>query len=65
MTAKENKRQPISTGSEWTFDLIQAYDREIEEMTDMMSATRSFETGVEVLNRIKSMQQGLLKLGEA
>ena len=29
MTAKENKRQPISTGSEWTFDLIQAYDREI------------------------------------
>ena len=38
---------------------------EIGEMTDMMSATRSFETGVEVLNRIKSMQQGLLKLGEA
>lgn len=38
---------------------------EIEEMTDMMSASRSFETSVEVLNRIKSMQQGLLKLGEA
>lgn len=38
---------------------------EIEEMTDMMSASRSFETGVEVLNRIKGMQQGLLKLGEA
>ncbi|MBE8715795.1 flagellar basal body rod protein FlgC [Cellvibrio polysaccharolyticus] len=37
----------------------------IEEMTDMMSASRSFETGVEVLNRIKGMQQGLLKLGEA
>lgn len=37
---------------------------EIEEMTDMMSASRSFETNVEVLNRIKSMQQGLLKLGE-
>ncbi|MBC6905057.1 flagellar basal body rod protein FlgC [Saccharophagus sp. K07] len=36
---------------------------EIEEMTDMMSATRSFETGVEILNRITSMQQGLLKLG--
>ncbi len=30
MTAKELKRQPISTGSEWTFELIQAYDREIE-----------------------------------
>ena len=38
---------------------------EIEEMTDMMSATRSFETNVEVLNRVKSMQQGLLKLGES
>ncbi|AQZ93739.1 flagellar basal body rod protein FlgC [Halopseudomonas phragmitis] len=36
----------------------------IEEMTDMMSASRSFETSVEVLNRIKSMQQGLLRLGE-
>ncbi len=23
------KRQPVSTGSEWTFELIQAYDREI------------------------------------
>lgn len=37
---------------------------QIEEMTDMMSATRSFETSVEVLNRLKSMHQGLLKLGE-
>lgn len=37
---------------------------EIEEMTDMMSASRSFETGVEVLNRIKAMQQSLLKLGD-
>lgn len=38
---------------------------QIEEMTDMMSATRNYETNVEVLNRIKGMQQGLLKLGEA
>ncbi len=38
---------------------------QIEEMTDMMLATRSFETSVEVLNRLKSMQQGLLKLGES
>ena len=37
---------------------------QIEEMTDMMSATRSFETGVEVLNRVKSMQKSLLRLGE-
>ena len=37
---------------------------EVAEMTDMMSASRAFETNVEVLGRIKSMQQSLLKLGE-
>lgn len=37
---------------------------EVEEMTDMMSATRAFQTNVEVLSRVKSMQQDLLKLGE-
>ena len=37
----------------------------VEEMADMMSATRNFETNVEVLNSVKSMQQSLLRLGEA
>jgi flagellar basal-body rod protein FlgC len=37
---------------------------EVAEMADMMSASRAFETNVEVLGRIKSMQQSLLKLGE-
>ncbi|MBY6199141.1 flagellar basal body rod protein FlgC [Vibrio hangzhouensis] len=36
----------------------------VAEMADMMSATRSFETNVEVLANVKSMQQGLLRLGE-
>ncbi len=36
----------------------------VSEMADMMSATRSFETNVEVLTNVKSMQQGLLKLGQ-
>ncbi|CAE6947928.1 flagellar basal body rod protein FlgC [Vibrio alginolyticus] len=36
----------------------------VSEMADMMSATRSFETNVEVLANVKSMQQGLLKLGQ-
>ncbi len=36
----------------------------VAEMADMMSATRSFETNVEVLSNVKSMQQGLLKLGQ-
>lgn len=37
----------------------------VAEMTDMMSASRAFETNVEVLNRVKSLQQSVLKLGEA
>jgi flagellar basal-body rod protein FlgC len=37
----------------------------VSEMTDMLSATRAFETNVEVLGRVKSMQQALLRLGEA
>ncbi len=36
----------------------------VAEMTDMMSASRAFETNVEVLGRVKSMQQSLLRLGE-
>ena len=36
----------------------------VAEMADMMSATRSFETNVEVLANVKSMQQGLLRLGQ-
>ncbi|WP_144212042.1 flagellar basal body rod protein FlgC [Shewanella donghaensis] len=35
----------------------------VEEMADMMAASRSFETNVEVMNRARSMQQGLLQLG--
>jgi flagellar basal-body rod protein FlgC len=37
---------------------------QVAEMTDMMSAARAFETNVEVLSRIRGMQQSLLKLGE-
>ncbi|AUI88609.1 flagellar basal body rod protein FlgC [Vibrio azureus] len=36
----------------------------VSEMADMMQATRSFETNVEVLANVKSMQQGLLRLGQ-
>ena len=35
----------------------------VQEMADMMAASRSFETNVEVMNRARSMQQGLLRLG--
>jgi flagellar basal-body rod protein FlgC len=36
----------------------------VEEMTDMMAASRAFSTNAEVLARVKGMQQELLKLGE-
>lgn len=36
----------------------------VAEMTDMMAASRAFETNVEVLSRVKSMQQSLLRMGE-
>lgn len=36
----------------------------VAEMTDMMSASRAFETNVEVLSRVKSMQAALLRMGE-
>jgi flagellar basal-body rod protein FlgC len=37
---------------------------QVAEMTDMMSASRAFETNVEVLARVRGMQTSLLKLGE-
>ena len=37
----------------------------VAEMTDMMSASRAFETNVEVLTRVKSMQDAVLKMGQS
>ena len=28
-SAPKNKREPLSTGSKWTFELLETYDREI------------------------------------
>ncbi|HEX3140260.1 MAG TPA: flagellar basal body rod protein FlgC [Rhizobacter sp.] len=36
----------------------------VAEMTDMMAASRAFETNVDVLGRVRSMQQALLRLGD-
>ena len=36
----------------------------VAEMADMMAASRAFQTSVEVMNRVSSMQQSLLKLGQ-
>ncbi|MCS4308925.1 flagellar basal-body rod protein FlgC [Rheinheimera pacifica] len=35
----------------------------LEEMADMMSASRSYQTSVEVMGRVSSMQQSVLRLG--
>lgn len=36
----------------------------VSEMADMMSATRSYEMGVEIMSNVKMMQQSLLSLGK-
>ncbi|ELR67072.1 Flagellar basal-body rod protein FlgC [Photobacterium marinum] len=36
----------------------------VEEMADMMAASRSFETNVDVMSRARSMQQSILRLGK-
>lgn len=37
----------------------------VEEMADMMSASRTFQSSVDVITRVNSMQQGLLRLGQS
>jgi len=37
----------------------------MQEMADMMSASRSFESSVQVLKRVDSMQENLLGLGQS
>jgi len=36
----------------------------VEEMADMMSASRSFQTNVDVMDAAKTMMQRLLTLGQ-
>ena len=36
---------------------------ELEEMADMMAASRSFQTSVQIVNRVTGMQQSILQLG--
>lgn len=36
----------------------------VEEMADMLSASRNYEANVEMLSQTKSMQQSLLRLGD-
>lgn len=54
MTAREQKRHPISTGSEWTFELIQAYDREISRLAERY-ALDTYPNQIEVITAEQMM----------
>lgn len=54
MTATEKKRQPISTGSEWTFDLIRTYDREISRLAERY-ALDTYPNQIEVITAEQMM----------
>ncbi len=57
MTAREQKqpkRQPLSTGSEWTFELIQAYDREIGRIAERY-ALDTYPNQIEVITAEQMM----------
>ena len=48
------KRQPISTSSEWTFELIQAYDREIGRLAKRY-ALDTYPNQIEVITAEQMM----------
>ena len=52
MTARAQRRQPISTGSEWTFELIQNYDREIGRLAERY-ALETYPTQIGVITAEK------------
>ncbi|PCC12240.1 flagellar basal body rod protein FlgC [Pseudoalteromonas sp. JB197] len=52
---------PIANGDGYVF---YSNVNVLEEMADMMSASRSYQTSVEVMGRVNSMQQSILKLGQ-
>ncbi|MDO3384253.1 SpoVR family protein, partial [Gilvimarinus sp. SDUM040013] len=54
MTARAQRRQPISTGSEWTFELIQTYDREISRLAERY-ALDTYPNQIEVITAEQMM----------
>ncbi|SDR68369.1 SpoVR like protein, partial [Halopseudomonas xinjiangensis] len=49
------KRQPISTGSEWTFDLIREYDREIGRIAHDIYGLDTYPNQIEVITAEQMM----------
>lgn len=48
-------RQPISTGSEWTFDLIREYDREIQRIAHDVYGLDTYPNQIEVITAEQMM----------
>lgn len=63
--AIDRRYEPDSPLADANGNVFYSNVNSVEEMADMMSASRSFETAVNVLNRIGTMQQGLLRLGQS
>jgi len=56
--------EPDNPAADANGDVFYPNVNSVAEMTDMMEASRAFETNVDVLSKVKSMQQSLLRLGE-
>ncbi|MCQ4348933.1 SpoVR family protein [Pseudomonas stutzeri] len=54
MTPRAKKGQPLSTGSEWTFDLIRTYDREIARLAERY-ALDTYPNQIEVITAEQMM----------
>ena len=54
MSATAKKREPLSTGSEWTFELIRAYDREISRIAERY-ALDTYPNQIEVITAEQMM----------
>src|SRR5262245_29253106 len=54
MTASKKERKPISTGSEWSFELIRQYDREISRIAERY-ALDTYPNQIEVITAEQMM----------
>ncbi|SHH19636.1 flagellar basal body rod protein FlgC [Ferrimonas marina] len=61
--ALEKRYEPDHPMADDTGYVFYSNVNSVQEMADMMAATRAFETSTDVMARVSSMQQNLLKLG--
>lgn len=64
-TAPERAYDPSNPLADADGYIYHANVNSMQEMADMMSASRSFESAVQVLKRVDSMKDGLLSLGQS